>query len=137
MSRVGIILIVAATFGVFYNGYLYVRFRQLKKLIEEESASAEELAPFLEYNSSLFWVSTALLPAGIYLVFNKESSWLSILGLVIGLYGVSSFIQSFRTIDTMNAIYNAGRDIDSLRSTLLFTRIFGSLCICIGIYLFI
>lgn len=137
MARIGFALIVAGIIGILFNGYSYLKFRKIKKAIEAEGESLDEAAPFLEYNSSLFWIALACLPAGYYLAFIGAGDWVSLVGLVIGLYGISAFIQSFRSHDTMVAILQAGRDPGSLKSTLIFNRILGLICMAVGTYLFV
>ncbi len=137
MTRIGFALMAAGIIGILFNGYTYLKLRKIKKVMESEGASLCDAAPLLEYNSSLFLVALACLPAGYYLAFIGVGDWISLLGLAIGLYGISSFIQSFRTHDTMVAILEAGRDSGSLKSTLIFNRILGLICMTVGIYLFV
>lgn len=137
MTRFGLFLIVTGIIGILFNGYSYLKFRRIKKTIESEGGSFDDASPFIEYNASMFWIASVCVPAGYYLAFVKSGDWLNILGLAIGLYGVSGFIQSFRVHDTMNEIIKAGRDLDSLQSSLWSTRIIGIICISVGAYLFL
>lgn len=137
MTRFGLFLLAAGVIGILFNGYSYLKFRQMKKFVESEGDSFDDTAPFIEYNSSMFWIATVCLPAGYYLAFVKSGDWLNILGLAIGLYGVSGLIQSFRVHDTMNEIIKAGRDLDTLQSSLWSTRIIGLICMSVGAYLFL
>lgn len=137
MTRFGLFLIVAGVIGIVYNGYSYLKFRQMKKAIESDGVSFDGAAPFIEYNASMFWIASVCVPAGYYLAFVKSGNWVNILGLVVGLYGVSGFIQSFRVHDTMNEIIKAGRDPNSLQSSLWSTRIIGIICLSVGAYLFL
>lgn len=58
-----------------------------------------------------------------------------IAGVLLLIFGISSVIQSFRPYDTMHEIIKAGRDPDSLGSSLRITRIIGIVCIAASIYL--
>lgn len=137
MTIFGLFLIVAGVFGILFNGYLYLKFRQMKKAFKSDGDSSVGAAPFIEYNASMFWMACVCVPAGYHLAFIKSGDWLNILGLIVGLYGVSGFIQSFRVHDTMNELIKAGRDLDSLQSSLWSIRIIGIICISVGAYLFL
>lgn len=138
MTVLGIVLIIVSVFSFLYNGYQFFQLRKLKKTTEANAGGLDEtLAPFTEFNSSMLWVSLAAFPAGLYLVFSQNAGWSNIVGLLIGLYGVSALIQSFRPYDTANTLMKAGRDLSSLNSTLWSSRITGVICFSIAIYLFV
>lgn len=138
MAIFGAILILVSLVAFLYNGYQLFQLRKFKRMIAKEAEGLDEgLAPFVEYNSSMLWVSLAAFPAGVYLVLSKNAGWSNIAGLLIGLYGISALIQSFRPYDTAAALTKAGRDLRALNSTLWTGRVLGAICIPVGIYLFV
>ena len=58
-----------------------------------------------------------------------------IVAIILILYGISGIIQSFRKTDTENEILMAGRDPNSVQSSLKSVRIIGLISLGIGIYL--
>ena len=58
-----------------------------------------------------------------------------ILAIILILYGISGLIQSFRKNDTENEILMAGRDPNSVQSSLKSVRIIGLISLGIGIYI--
>ena len=137
MTIFGFFLIVTGFLGIRFHGYAYIKYRQIKKAVKSDGDFSVGAAPFIEYNASMFWMACVCVPAGYYLALVKSGDWLNVLGLIIGLYGVSGFIQSFRVYDTMNELIKAGRDLDSLQSSLWSIRMIGIICISLGVYLFL
>ncbi len=58
-----------------------------------------------------------------------------VVGIILCIFGLSSFVQSFRVNHTAQDIINARRDINSLGRTLWILRIMGVAAIGGGVYL--
>ncbi len=60
---------------------------------------------------------------------------MDILGVILIIVGLSAGVQSFRVQGTLNEILKAGRDPDSLTSTLWTQRIISLSCLGAGLYI--